>query len=215
MAEQEDGSSVIQDHNSEKANATKKDLEVELEVPKLKNDNDSHREELLTKDVNRGEEIIQLISDINQFTSEIERDPDSVNWSQFRANLLKIHRYYVRSPESRAHSQNEVPTSDICLPLNDIKSHAKYLRRNIRGPQSKKLTLDNHSLTSKEDVERDMVVLSMIRDRISQRLKELEDEFRMAREQLFRGAKVTEQRKQPDLPTINNCSGWCNLRVPQ
>ncbi|KAH8245719.1 hypothetical protein KR032_006494, partial [Drosophila birchii] len=169
---------------------------VELEVPKFMTDKKSLKEELSTEDGNRDDDdIILLISEINEFTSEVERDPDNVDWSRFRANLLKIHRHYVQSPGTRAHYQSEVPSSDIRLPVDDLKSQAKYLRRKVQGLESKILSLDqtlevfsenfSRSLVSKSSVDHEMMAISIMRNRISQRLSELENEFHRARKQLF------------------------------
>ncbi|KAH8286613.1 hypothetical protein KR054_012519, partial [Drosophila jambulina] len=169
--------------------------EVELEVPKFLNDKESPEEGLSIEDGKRDDDIIQLISDINQFSCDVERDPDSVDWSHFRANLLKIHRHYVRKPATKALYQIGVSSSNISVPVDDLKSEAKYLRRKVRGLESKILNLDQtldefsenfkRSLASNECLHHEMMALSIMRDRIGQRLSELEDEFRRARRQLF------------------------------
>ncbi|KAH8258734.1 hypothetical protein KR038_005161 [Drosophila bunnanda] len=178
--------------------------EVELEVPELINEKESPEEDLSTDGGHRHNEIIKLIGDINQFTSEVERDPDSVDWSHFRANLLKIHRHYVRHPETKPQFQIEVPSSDISVPVDDLKSQAKYLRRKVQSLESKILNMDQtleefsetfrRSLVCKENVDHELVALSIMRKRIGHRLSELEDEFRWARRQLFVGAR-RRQRK--------------------
>ncbi|XP_070141899.1 uncharacterized protein [Drosophila kikkawai] len=175
-----------------------------MEVPKFINDKECRQEEFSAEDVKRDDDIVQLINDINQFTSEVERDPDGADWSQFRANLLKIHRHYVQSPATIAPYQIGVSSSDISVPLDDLKNQAKYLRRNIQGLESKMLNLDQTfeefsenckcSMISKESAEHDMEALSIMRERIGQRLSELEDEFRRARIHLFLGANDADQK---------------------
>ncbi|KAH8394055.1 hypothetical protein KR200_005526 [Drosophila serrata] len=192
------------DRNSELA--AKIISEVELKIPNLMNDKESPEEELSTEVGHRDDEIIKLIGDINQFTTEVEKDPDSVDWSNFRSNLLKIHRHYVQNPETKSQFHVEVPSSDISVPVYDLKSQSKYLRRKVQSLESKILNLDEtleefsenfrRSLVSKESVEHEMVTLSVMRDRIGHRLSELENEFRWARRQLFMAAKDEDKNKQ-------------------
>ncbi|XP_017084247.1 uncharacterized protein LOC108116739 isoform X2 [Drosophila eugracilis] len=170
--------------------------------------------------VDRNDEISGLISKINQFTSGMEKDPDSVDWGQFRANLLKVHRYYVSTGDQEKHIlpgladiYSAPESADISKPLKDISSRARYLRGTIRGLECKMLNLDNsfdvfcdqfdRSSISNKRVDRDVVVLSMMRDGIGLRLSQLEVEFRSAKEQLFNRGLSPENQSDLIAPSNN------------
>ncbi|XP_017116020.1 uncharacterized protein LOC108138361 isoform X2 [Drosophila elegans] len=165
------------------------------------------------REVLRSDGITQLINEINQFTSSMERNPDSADWGQFRANLLKIHKYYgsigepeKNSPVGTADIHSAAQATIISDPLNDLHNQAKSLRRNILGLECKMLNLDNsfedfcdtfnRSLISKERVERDMVVLAIMRDGIGRRLSQMEWELRRARDHLFSRGRNSESQSQ-------------------
>ncbi|XP_052849007.1 uncharacterized protein LOC128260230 isoform X2 [Drosophila gunungcola] len=168
------------------------------------------------REVLRSDGITQLINEINQFTSSMDRNPDSADWGQFRANLLKIHKYYgsigepeKNNPVGTADIHSAVQATIISDPLNDLQNRAKSLRRNIKGLECKMLTLDNsfedfcdtfnRSLISKERVERDMVVLAMMRDGIGRRLSQMELEFRRAKDHLFSRRRNSETQSQSQI----------------
>ncbi|XP_039488702.1 uncharacterized protein LOC120450026 [Drosophila santomea] len=180
-----------------------------------KNAGKSKRTSLGEGDDNRNGEIAQLINEINQFTSGIDNDPNTADWSHFRESLLKIHKYYVsvNEPEEKDH---ERPISKIDAvkfsepsytnePLEHLSSRAKYIRKNIRGLECKMLTLDhsiddfsdkfNRSLKTKEQVEREMVAIALERDKIGRRLSHMEVEFRKAKEKIF------QRGRNPKLPS--------------
>ncbi|XP_043648990.1 uncharacterized protein LOC122617272 isoform X2 [Drosophila teissieri] len=193
---------LIKNHDSE----NKEKTEDESQISRRKNNaGKSKRTSLGEGDVNRNGEIAQLINEINQFTSGMDKDPNTADWSLFRESLLKIHKYYVSVNEPEEKDQ-ERPISNIGAvkvsesaytnkPLEDLSSRAKYLRKNIRGLECKMLTLDhsvddfsdklNRSLKTNEQVERELVAIALVRDKIGRRLSQMEVEFRRAKEHLF------------------------------
>ncbi|XP_050742559.1 uncharacterized protein LOC108030763 isoform X2 [Drosophila biarmipes] len=170
-----------------------------------------------SQEVNRNNEITQLISEINQFTSGMERDPDNADWPHFRANLLEIYKHYVsvggqeeKEQPCTVHSRCPAQAAAVSEPLQDLRHRAKALGRNIRGLECKMLTLDqsfdgfcdkfNRSVITKERVERDMVGLAMMRDGIGRRLSQMEEEFRRAKELLFKRGRSPDGRANAMLP---------------
>ncbi|XP_016974953.1 uncharacterized protein LOC108041536 isoform X2 [Drosophila rhopaloa] len=214
MMEQEEDAPV---HKHETQLEDEARTEDESERPTFTYSAGKEAREAPSEEVNRSDEITQLTNEINQFTSGMDGDSDSADWVHFRANLLKIHKYYVsvREPEKNepacaADIHSVVQAASMSEPLQDIRSRAKSLRRNIRGLECKMLTLDhsfedfcdkfNRSLISKERVERDMVVLAMMRDGIGRRLSQMEVEFRRAREDLFSRGRNPDYQNHLVLP---------------
>ncbi|EDX11528.1 GD12051 [Drosophila simulans] len=215
LMEPKDENPVMQNDDSKK----KSKPEDESQIPDRKNSAGKPKNTSLGEgDVRRNGEIALLINEINQFTSGMEKDPDTADWAHFRANLLKIHNYYVSNananePEERGQEQPNSqigavgvsePSEDISEPMEDLSSRAQNLRKNIRGLECKMLTLDhsvdifsdkfNRSLVTKEHVEREMVAIALVRDKIGRRLNQMEEEFRRAREDLFdRGRNAKNQ----------------------
>ncbi|KAH8355752.1 hypothetical protein KR084_012992 [Drosophila pseudotakahashii] len=219
MMEPKEDSPVHHDHKSDVKD--KAVTQNETEAPEVSKNPEAPDETALRQEVaNRNDEITQLINEINQFTSGMERDPDSADWARFRANLLKVHKYYVgdeepekKDPSCAVHMHSAACAADISAPLNALRNQANYLGRNIRGLECKMLTLDhsfdvfcdkfNRSLITKERVERDMVVLAMMRDGIGRRLSQMEVEFRKAKEHLFNQGRNPELQSQLGSPSQN------------
>ncbi|XP_017013640.2 uncharacterized protein [Drosophila takahashii] len=220
MMEPKEDSPVHHDHKSDVKD--KAMTENEPTAPEVTKIADAPDKTTIRQDVaHRNDEITQLISEINQFTSGMERDPDSADWAHFRANLLKVHKYYVgddgpekKDPACAVHMRSAAQTADISGPLNDLRNRANYLGKNIRGLECKMLTLDhsfdvfcdkfNRSLITKERVERDMVVLAMMRDGIGRRLSQMEVEFRKAKEHLLNRGRNSELQSQLGSPAHNH-----------
>jgi len=215
MMEPMEGSNVHHDHKSDVKDKVKTDNDYK--VPELETNADKALRTTPKQEANRNVEITQLINEINQFTSGMETDPDSADWPNFRANLLKIHKHYVsvgdpetKEPPCAVHIRSPPEAADISEPLKDLRNRAKNLGRNIRGLECKMLTLDhsfdvfcdkfNRSLITKERVERDMVVLAMMRDGIGRRLSQMEAEFRRAKEHLYNRGRTPEVRANSILP---------------
>nr|XP_016926885.2 uncharacterized protein LOC108007674 isoform X1 [Drosophila suzukii] len=215
MMEPMEGSNVHHDHKSDVKDKVKTDNDSK--IPELEINADKALRTTLKQEANPNVEITQLINEINQFTSGMETDPDSADWPNFRANLLKIHKHYVsvgdpetKEPPCAVHIRSPPEAADISEPLKDLRNRAKNLGRNIRGLECKMLTLDhsfdvfcdkfNRSLITKERVERDMVVLAMMRDGIGRRLSQMEAEFRRAKEHLYNRGRTPEVRANSILP---------------
>ncbi|KAH8378812.1 hypothetical protein KR009_001537, partial [Drosophila setifemur] len=174
--------------------------EEEPKVSKESNDEATAEVEPSVEEAtNQEDEIAQVISEITEFTSVIDKDPESVDWSDFRANLLKIHKYYVSSadPECIANDgHNEIHDADNSGSITELSTCARHLRSSIRGLECKMLTLDHsfdvfcdkfgRTVMAKDRVEREMMGLAMMRERISRRLEQMEFEFRSSKEKLFR-----------------------------
>jgi len=215
MMEPMEGSNVHHDHKSDVKDKVKTDNDSK--IPELEINADKALSTTLKQEANPNVEITQLINEINQFTSGMETDPDSADWPNFRSNLLKIHKHYVsvgdpetKEPPYAVHIRSPPEAADISEPLKDLRNRAKKLGRNIRGLECKMLTLDhsfdvfcdkfNRSLITKERVERDMVVLAMMRDGIGRRLSQMEAEFRRAKEHLYNRGRTPEVRANSILP---------------
>lgn len=198
LMEPKDENPAMQKNDSENKAKTKDDSQI----PDRQN---KAGKPLGEGDVRRNGELALLINEINQFTSGMEQDPDTADWARFRANLLKIHKYYVsvnepegkgqERPNSQIGAVSVLEPSDISGPKEDLSSRAQYLRKNLRGLECKMLTLDHsvdifsdkfhRSLVTKEHVEREMVSIALVRDKIGRRLNQMEVEFRRAKEDLF------------------------------
>ncbi|KAH8335047.1 hypothetical protein KR074_000661 [Drosophila pseudoananassae] len=151
----------------------------------------------------REKEMMQWINEINLFTSGMERDPENVNWGLFRANLLKMHKHYVTQKPAnfnilRDH-HNDLSSAGLAADckgsLKNLGSRAVHIRCNIQGLESKMLTLDHcfdrfcdklsRSTIAKDRVDRDLKILALLRDRIDQRLTQMEMDFVRTKNQLF------------------------------
>ncbi|EDV41393.2 uncharacterized protein Dana_GF23443 [Drosophila ananassae] len=153
--------------------------------------------------INRENEMMQWIDEINLFTSEMERDPENVNWGLFRANLIKMHKHYVtHEPKSFSaflEPHSEIPsvglTADFGGSLKDLGSRVECIRSNIQGLECKILTLDHcferfcaklsRSSIAKGRVDRDLKILAMLRERIDRRLSQMEIDFCKTKKQLI------------------------------
>ncbi|KAH8335030.1 hypothetical protein KR067_012066, partial [Drosophila pandora] len=153
--------------------------------------------------IKRENEMMQWIDEINLFTSEMERDPENVNWGLFRANLIKMHKHYVtHEPKSFSaflEPHSELPSvalsADFGGSLKDLGSRTECIRSNIQGLECKMLTLDHcferfcaklsRSSLAKDRVDRDLKILSMLRERIDRRLSQMEIDFCKTKKQLI------------------------------
>ncbi|XP_017842552.1 uncharacterized protein LOC108599882 isoform X2 [Drosophila busckii] len=96
--------------------------------------------------------------DINEFTEDLENNPQSIDWQLFRANLQKIHRYYKSNLEETEEALETnledtvfTPESELALklieanhnatdildPLNNIIMRTRSLRKNWKGIKCK------------------------------------------------------------------------------
>ncbi|EDV52796.1 uncharacterized protein LOC6544171 [Drosophila erecta] len=218
LMDPEDENPVLQNHA---ASENKGETEDNSQTPGRENSGGQPKKPAPGEgDVNRNGEIAQIINEINQFTSGMESDPNTADWASFRVNLLKIHKYYVNEPKEKDQERpiskfGTVKISEssyINEPLEDLSSRAKYLRKNIRGLECRMLTLDHsvddfsdklsRSSVTKEQVQREMKAIALVRDDIGRRLSQMEVEFRRAKEQLFergRNAKI-----QSNLAVLSN-----------
>ncbi|ALC44538.1 CG32459 [Drosophila busckii] len=103
-------------------------------------------------------DMFKLVEDINEFTEDLENNPQSIDWQLFRANLQKIHRYYKSNLEETEEALETnledtvfTPESELALklieanhnatdildPLNNIIMRTRSLRKNWKGIKCK------------------------------------------------------------------------------
>lgn len=189
--------------NSSELNSNVKTLGYEYSALQTTDSSLTERETFNEFSINRENEMMQWINEINLFSSGMESDPDNVNWGLFRANLLKMHKHYVtHEPKSFGafrEPQSELPSIGLAVDfggsLKDLDCRAEYIKSNIQGLECKMLTLDHcferfcdklsRSSIAKGRVDRDLKILAMLRERIDQRLCQMEIDFCKTKKQLF------------------------------
>lgn len=158
-------------------------------------------------------DMAKIINDINQFTANLEKNSSSIDWQQFRVNLLKIHRYYMKILQSMKPqninfiddqenagvgidlTQFELDIDNVMEPLNTLIIRSKTLSNQIEGVEYKINNLDsiaeefyakyNQTLFNREKAFNDMMTLQSMREKIGKRLSEIEMEMHASRIQLL------------------------------
>ncbi|KAM8708728.1 hypothetical protein ACLKA7_015661 [Drosophila subpalustris] len=159
-------------------------------------------------------DMAKIINDINQFTANLESNAHCIDWQEFRLNLLKIHGYYMnnmqkKDPQNVTQSndgeddeeididlaQVELNIENVMEPLNTLITRSKTLGNHIEGVQHKINSLDlkveefyrkyNQTLLNREKAFNDMMTLQSMREKIGQRLSQVEMEIHASHTQLL------------------------------
>ncbi|XP_060658608.1 uncharacterized protein LOC132793032 isoform X1 [Drosophila nasuta] len=135
----------------------------------------------------------KILSYIQQFNKSLDNNSGNINWTDFRKNLLKIHRYYMKQ-HSFICSDEEYAVDDVGEnPLNKFGQDSKTLKKN---ETCKINSLDlkmqefyikyNRTLINREKTFKEMMTLQSMHKQIGQRLSQIEMEIHASRSQLLK-----------------------------